>query len=65
NLIALQQFSSCSIIVEIRNGNFGTVTSGEIDKQTFEPNKTYEMKVNVFDKNLDTIGDLLKSSGIQ
>ncbi len=61
NFITLQQFSSYTILIELRNGNWGSVNSEEIDKQNFEPNKTYLLNTIVFDKNLDTIGDLLKS----
>ncbi len=59
NLITLQQYSSYSILVELRNGDYGFISSEEIDKQIFEPNKTFQFNALVFDKNLDTIGSLL------
>jgi hypothetical protein len=61
NLVSLQQFTSYTILVELRNGNWGVVSAAEIDKQAFDPNKSCQLKTLVFDRNLDTIGDLLKS----
>lgn len=59
NIISLQQYSSYSILVELRNGDYGFISAEEIDKQIFEPNKTFQFNTLVFDKNLDTIGSLL------
>jgi hypothetical protein len=61
NFITIQQFSSYSILVELRNGNWGVVSAEEIDKQAFAPNKTFQFNTLMFDKNLDTIGNLLKA----
>lgn len=64
SVMILKPYSSYSIIVELRNGDFGLVTSAEIDSHTLEANKSYSFKTIVVDKNLGTIGDLLKGSGI-
>lgn len=61
NPVRLRQFSSYSILVELRNGSWGAVSPEEIDKCTLEPNKVFQLNTRVMDKNLDTIGDLLKS----
>ncbi|MCW3083241.1 MAG: hypothetical protein JWP12_607 [Bacteroidetes bacterium] len=65
NMLTLKQFASYSILVELRNGDFGLVTSEEIDRQAADGSKTYQLKTKVIDKNLDTVGELLKGSGIQ
>lgn len=61
NDISIPQFSSFSLLLELRGGNWAVVTASEIDKETYDPAKTYEFKATVFDKNLDVIGDLLKN----
>ncbi len=65
SVLPLKQFASQSIIVELRNGNFGVVTREELDKQNLDPTKLCQLKVKVLDKNLNTIGELLKTAGIQ
>ena len=60
--IDMKQFSYYSILVELRNGNWGLISAEEIDKQVIEPNKTHRLKTLVFDKNLNTIGELLKNA---
>lgn len=62
NVIPLKQFSSYTILAELRNGNWASISAEEIDKQTYDPNKVFQLKAHVFDKNLDTIGDLLKEA---
>ncbi|MBL7930605.1 MAG: hypothetical protein JNL60_01815, partial [Bacteroidia bacterium] len=57
----LKQFSSYTIMVELRNGDWGFVSPEEIDSKMFEPNETQVFKTKVLDKNLDTIGTLFKS----
>ncbi len=65
SILSLRQFSSYLILVELRNGNFGFVTSNEIDRQAMQTDKTCQFKVKVLDKNLDTIGNLLKQAGLE
>ncbi|PBQ34652.1 hypothetical protein CNR22_23710 [Sphingobacteriaceae bacterium] len=62
NTLSLQQFAGYKIIIQMRNGDWGAVDTEEIDKQNFESSETLLFKTQVFDKNLDTIGDLLQSS---
>lgn len=59
--LLLRQFAGISIMVQLRNGNWGTVSAEEIDRQTIESGKVYRLKTQIFDKNLETIGSLLKS----
>lgn len=56
----IKQFSNYTIMVELRNGGWGCVSSEEIDSKMFEPTKIYSFKTEVLDKNLDNIGKLLK-----
>ncbi len=65
NLIPISQYSSNLVFVQLRNGDFGLVTSNEIDRQPIQPLQTCQYKVKVFDKNLDTIGNLLKAAGLE
>ncbi len=65
NMITLKQFASYSILVELRNGDFGLVTSEEIDHQALDGNKACQLKTKVIDRNLGTIGELLKDSGVK
>lgn len=58
----LKQFASNTIIVELRNGDFGVVSSKQIDTLKILPDQTYDLEVTVFDKNLDTIETLLKAA---
>ena len=60
-LLLLRQFAGFTLLVQMRNGNWGTVSAEEIDKQNIESGKVYKLKTQVFDKNLETIGNLLKS----
>ncbi len=62
DLIPIKQYTSQTVLVELRNGNWGYVSSSELDKQPFDPNKVFQFETQVFDKNLDTIGDLLKAA---
>jgi Leucine-rich repeat (LRR) protein len=62
--ISIKQFASYSIIVELRNGNFGVVTSSEIDKLKIQNNQPCPLKVKVVDKNLSTVGELLKLASV-
>jgi hypothetical protein len=64
SIISILPHSSYSIIVQLRNGDFGTVNIEDTNKVSFEPNKIIPMKVKVFDKNLNTTGELLKAAGI-
>jgi hypothetical protein len=61
----LKQFASNTIIVELRNGNFGVVGSKQIDALKLQPNTTYQLEAIPFDKNLDTIETLLKAAEIR
>ena len=62
DLIPIKQFTSQTLLVELRNGNWAYVSSSELDKEPFDPNKVFKLQAQVFDKNLDTIGDLLKAA---
>lgn len=62
NQLTLKQFASCSILVEMRNGNWGIVSPEEIDRQALDQSKTYKFSTRVFDKNLDVIGDMMKAA---
>jgi hypothetical protein len=62
NLIPIKQYTSQTLLVELRNGNWGFVNAGEIDKELFDPNKVFRLHTQLFDKNLDTIGDLLNTA---
>ncbi len=64
NQIVMKQYAPYTLLLELRNGNFGVVTFDEISKQTSDPNKIAQLKVKIFDKNLDTIGALFKGSGL-
>lgn len=59
--IALRQYSNFTILVEIRNGNWASVNAEEIDRLNIVPGANYQIKAQVFDKNLDNIGALLQS----
>lgn len=61
NIVFISQFASYSLLVELRNGSWGYVSAEEIDKYNFEPNKVFAFNTEVFDKNLSTIGELLKN----
>lgn len=61
NTINLQQFAGYKLLVQMRNGDWGSVSSEELDKQNFEANVPLSLKTEVFDKNLGTIGELLQS----
>ncbi|MFY9310560.1 MAG: leucine-rich repeat domain-containing protein [Bacteroidia bacterium] len=65
NRLALKQYSSYLVFVELRNGNLGVVTTEEIDSKIFDPTKTTELKVKVFDKNLSTMGDLMSAASLK
>jgi hypothetical protein len=64
SIISILPHASYSIIVQMRNGDFGTVNIEDTNKVSFEPNKVIPMNVKVLDKNLNTIGELLKAAGI-
>ena len=67
NSLVLKQFSNYLMLVELRNGNIGLVTNAEIDKQQLSTTSSQplQFQVKVFDKNLDTIGNLLKEAGLE
>lgn len=50
--------------MELRNGDFGVVSSDELDSQLGEPNKVCRLKVTITDKNLGTVGDVIRASGM-
>lgn len=58
--VQVKQFASQSLVVEMRNGDIGVVSSEEIDKQKINPGVPCKLRVQVLDKNLNTIGSLLK-----
>jgi hypothetical protein len=64
SVISILLHSSYSIIVQMRNGDFGTVNMEDPNKISFEPNKIIPMNVKLLDKNLNTTGELLKAAGI-
>jgi hypothetical protein len=62
NLIPLKQFTSQCLLIELRNGNWGYISSTELDKQAYDPNKVFQIKTQVFDRNLNSMGELLKDA---
>lgn len=61
NTLSLQQSAGYKILVQLRNGDWGSVSAEELDKQNFGTTKSLLLKTEVFDKNLGTIGELLQS----
>lgn len=64
NNMTLQPQTGCSVIVEMRNGDFGVVSADELDKQLMTSEKVCQLKVKTIDRNLGTIGELLAGCGI-
>lgn len=59
------QFSSNIIIVELRNGNFGVVSSADIDKLPALTSQPVSLPTSVLNKNLDDIGSCLNEALIK
>jgi hypothetical protein len=59
NVLSLKQFTGQRLLVELRNGNWGFISTQDLDEMNHEPNKVFVLRTQLFDKNLDTIGDLL------
>jgi len=62
--IVVKQYANYSIIVELRNGDYGVISDNEINAIKIEPYKIYQLKTKVVDKNLETIGELMKIAGL-
>lgn len=58
--LPVKQFASQSIVVQMRNGDFGVVNSEEIDKQKIAPGVPCRLRVQVLDRNLNTTESLIK-----
>ncbi|MDQ3190575.1 MAG: leucine-rich repeat domain-containing protein [Bacteroidota bacterium] len=61
SIFPIIQNSNYTLIVLLRNGNFGTVSSAEIDIQNILPGNPIIFRVKMFDKNLNTMEELLKA----
>jgi hypothetical protein len=64
NPVAIRQFSPYILLLELRNGNFGVVTSEEIEKKAIDTKNAIQLKAKIYDKNLNTVGEVFAGSGL-
>ncbi len=56
--------SDIAIIAELRNGDTGYITQEELSKIDFKSGNEYEIKLNIIEKSLSSIGQLYKLLGL-
>jgi len=56
--------NNIAIVAELRNGDTGYITSSELSKLNIISGNEYQIKLNIIDKNLCTIGQLYSILGL-